>query len=220
MSPTQARVAVPGSERVPLPEAQPLHPLPPTERLEVTVRVRPKMPLTNLQATGALADVLPQQRAYLTREELAAQCGADPHDIQQVTDFARAHGLVVMHTDPGCREVQLAGTAAEFEAAFGTQLHQYTYPEGTYRGRTGPVTVPAALSDIVQGVFGLDNRPQAQPHFQVRPAPGLGAIVARAVAQAFTPPQLAQLYQFPTGLDGTGQTIAIIELGAGLSRRI
>lgn len=215
MSSAQAQVAVRGSERAPLPGAEPLHPLPPTERLEATVQVRPKAPLASMQATGALADVPPMQRAYLTREELEAHFGADPHDIGQVTDFAHAHGLVVVHTDPARRQVQLAGPAAAFEAAFGTTLQQYAYPEGTYRGRTGPLLVPAALADIVEGVFGLDDRPQARPQFRVRPTPGLGAIVAQAVAQSFTPPQLAQLYQFPAGLDGTGQTIAIIELGGG-----
>ena len=32
---------------------------------------------------------------------------------------------------------------------------------------------------------------------------------------AFTPPQLATLYQFPSGYDGTGEVIGIIELGGG-----
>jgi kumamolisin len=32
---------------------------------------------------------------------------------------------------------------------------------------------------------------------------------------SYTPPQLAQHYNFPTGLDGSGQCIAIIELGGG-----
>jgi kumamolisin len=215
MSDSQSHVAVPGSERTPLPHAQPLHPAHPAERLEVTVRLRPKAPLPAAPDSSALADVLPAQRTYLSREELAHHYGADPHDIKQVADFARAHGLAVVHSSAAERSVQLAGTAAAFEAAFGTQLHQYSYPEGTYRGRTGAVTVPAPLGDIVQGVFGLDDRPQAEAHFQVRPPAGPGAVVAHAATQSFTPPQLAGLYQFPAGLDGTGQTIAIIELGGG-----
>ncbi|MGI4740541.1 MAG: S53 family peptidase [Janthinobacterium lividum] len=215
MPDTQPRVAVPGSERKPLPHAEQLHTPLPNERLEVTVRLRPKAPLPTPPATNALADVLPQQRTYLSHEELDQHYGADPQDIKQVTEFARAHGLVVVHASVAQRSVLLAGSIAEFEAAFGTRLHQYSYPEGTYRGRTGAVTVPAPLGDIVQGVFGLDDRPQAEAHFRVRPTPAPGAIVARAAAQSFTPPQLAQLYQFPTGLDGTGQTIAIIELGGG-----
>lgn len=215
MPDTQSRVVVPGSERTPLPDAQQLPTASSHERLQVTVRLRPKAPLPASPATSALADALPQQRTYLSREALDQHYGADPHDIQLVTDFARAHGLVVVHASVPERSVLLSGTAAEMEAAFGTQLHQYSYPEGTYRGRTGVVTVPAALGDIVQGVFGLDDRPQAEAHFQVRPAAGTGAIVAHAVGQAFTPPQLAKLYQFPAGLDGSGQTIAIIELGGG-----
>ncbi len=215
MSDAQPRVAVRGSERTALPDAHPLHPLPPHERLEVTVRVRPKAPLANLLTSSPFADVPLEARTYMSRTELEAQLGADTQDIAQVVAFAHAHSLVVVHTDAAERSVQLSGQAAAFETAFGTQLHQYTYPEGTYRGRTGPLTVPAPLADIVEGVFGLDDRPQAQAHFQVRPTPTSGAIQAHAVAQAFTPPQLAQLYNFPTGLDGSGQCIAIIELGGG-----
>ena len=204
-----------GSARTALPDAYPLQAPLPDERLEVTVRVRPKTPLAHLHATTPFADALPAARTYLSREELEAQLGADPQDIQQVVNFAHAHGLVVVHSSAAQRQVELAGTVAHLEAAFGTQLQQYDYPAGTYRGRTGPVMVPTALGPIVEGVFGLDDRPQARPHFQVRPVPAPGSIVARAVAQAFTPPQLAGLYQFPAGLDGTGQCIAIIELGGG-----
>jgi kumamolisin len=211
----QPRVAVPGSERTPLPHAQQLHAPLPDERLEVTVHLRPKTALPSQPEASALADVLPQQRTYLSREELALQYGADPQDMKEVVDFARAHSLVAVSTNAAQRTVLLSGTTTEFEAAFGTKLHQYSYPEGTYRGRTGAITVPAPLGDIVQGVFGLDDRPQAEAHFQVRPPAGSGAIVARAATQAFTPPQLAKLYDFPASLDGTGQTIAIIELGGG-----
>ncbi|RZK57358.1 MAG: peptidase S53, partial [Hymenobacter sp.] len=215
MQNSQNRVVVPGSARAALPGTQPAHDLSPDERLEITVRVRPKTDPNTLLSTSPFADQVPGQRTYLTREQLEEQLGADPHDLTQVRDFAHAHHLAVVHTDAARRSVTLAGTPASMEAAFGTQLHQYYGDTGTYRGRTGVLTVPGSLGDIVQGVFGLDDRPQAEPHFQVRRGPGPGAIVAHAVSAAFTPPQLAQLYQFPPGLDGTGQTIAIIELGGG-----
>ena len=215
MPTSHSRIIIRGSERAALPQAHIAHALPPDEQLEVTLRLRPKTPLAALPNPSALADVPPAQRTYLTREELEHQMGTDPADVQQVVAFAQAHHLAVVHADAGRCSVLLAGSAAHFNQAFGTELHQYSYPEGTYRGRTGPLTVPAALGDIVQGVFGLDNRPAAEAHFRVRPSPGAGAITARAVSQSFTPPQLAGLYDFPAGLDGTGQTIAIIELGGG-----
>ena len=78
--------------------------------------------------------------------------------------------------------------------------------------------MPAELSGIIVGVFGLDTRPQASPHFR-RPAPA-GAVTAHATsavpgAVPLTALQVASFYDFPAGTDGTGQTIAIIELGGG-----
>jgi kumamolisin len=48
----------------------------------------------------------------------------------------------------------------------------------------------------------------------VDPAADPAAAPAAAPA-SFTPPQIAGLYQFPAGTDGTGQRIAILELGGG-----
>src|SRR5439155_11443359 len=131
----------------------------------------------------------------------------------KVEAFARAHGLVVVEADAARRSVFLSGTAAAFSAAFGTKIENYEHDHGTYRGRTGPLAVPADLADIVEGVFGIDNRPVAKPHFQRR-KDAAGA-QAHAAGGSFSPPELAKLYKFPAGADGTGQCIAIIELGGG-----
>jgi len=106
----------------------------------------------------------------------------------------------------------LSGDAQSMSAAFGVTLKQFEHDGGTYRGRTGSISVPADLAGIVEGVFGLDNRPQAEPHFlRHQPSRRLTPLAAAA----FTPPDLAKLYNFPTGLDGSGQCIGIIELGGG-----
>src|SRR6201999_3707553 len=51
----------------------------------------------------------------------------------------------------------------------------------------------------------LDDRPQARTQF--RPA--------AAVSGSFTAVEVAELYGVPAGLDGTGETIAFLELGGG-----
>jgi kumamolisin len=66
------------------------------------------------------------------------------------------------------------------------------------------------LEGVIEGVFGLDNRPVAK-----RRAARVTKKAAAGTASPFTAVQLAQIYNFPTGVDGTGQTIAIIELGGG-----
>jgi kumamolisin len=159
-----------------------------------------------------MEDVLPRQRRYLTRRELARQQGADPKDISTVKAFAKRHGLKVVKADAARRSVVLAGTAGAFSTAFGTTLQRYEHSGKTFRGRTGELTVPADLEGIIEGVFGLDDRPQARPHFQVHPAGS--ALSAAQPAGSFTALQVAQLYSFPP-LDGSGQCIAIIELGGG-----
>jgi kumamolisin len=212
MPESKRRIPLPGSERAVLPSARAVGAADPAARVEVTVVVRPR-PTGEGVAAAALSAQPPQARRYLTRAELAAASGADPDDLAKVADFARAHGLEVVETSIARRSVVLAGTVAAFSTAFGVELQQYEHPGGTYRGRTGAVHVPEELAPIIQAVLGLDDRPQVTPHFRILP-PIEGAVQPR-VSSAFTPLDLAQLYSFPTGLDGTGQIIGIIELGGG-----
>jgi kumamolisin len=91
-------------------------------------------------------------------------------------------------------------------AAFGTTLALYRHPDGvTYRAYTGPITLPAEVAPSVTGVFGLDERPQARTFFRTLANPTV----------SYTPPQVAKAYQFPPGASGTGQCVALIELGGG-----
>jgi kumamolisin len=110
-------------------------------------------------ANGFQADQLPGKRSYMTREQYAASYGSDPADLAKVEAFAQAHGLVVVERSPARRSVFLSGTAANFAAAFGTTIEQFEHDGGTYRGRSSALTVPAELADIVEGVFGIDDRP-------------------------------------------------------------
>ncbi len=212
MASSKPRTVIAGSERSAMPGATAVGAVDPHERIEISVRLRPRATRGAADAGGTLGDTLPAQRRYLTRDEYAAAHGANGDDIARVESFAKAHGLSVVDSSAARRTVVLSGTAAALGTAFGTELHQYDHPAGTYRGRTGPVSVPDDLGDIVEGVFGLDNRPQASPHFQVLDEPG--AIVARSASASFTPVQLAALYDFPGG-DGSGECIGIVELGGG-----
>jgi len=228
---------VAGSHRTPFRNAKAVGEIAAGQRIEVTVRVRPAQ-----QDAGGTARVMemgakrPSERSYLSREDLAATRGADPGDLAKIDQFARSYNLTVVETSAPKRMVRLSGTVADLCQAFGVQLQKYKSKEVVYRGRTGPVYVPSELSDIVEGVFGLDNRPVARPHFRrlqsptrqktqrgVRHGPGKGkpaktssagpaAAPLNAADGSFSVPEVAQLYNFPSGLDGTGQCIAIIEL--------
>jgi kumamolisin len=94
----------------------------------------------------------------------------------------------------------------------------------THRYREGALYLPQSLDGIVEAVLGLDDRPQARPHFRPaavsdKPEPSAAAAPAAAAAQptSYSPAQVASIYQFPTGFDGTGQTVAVLEFGGGFA---
>jgi kumamolisin len=153
----------------------------------------------------------PQSRRRVSREDWAQAHGADPEHVNAVCAFADAHGLIVDRTDEARRQVRLLGSvdavAQAFEATFEGAYAPPDARERSYRARRGPLTVPTELGEIVTGVFGLDDRPQARP--QIR--------FAAAGATAYTPPQVAEAYRFPSGVTGSGETVGIIELGGGFA---
>jgi kumamolisin len=110
------------------------------------------------------------------------------------------------------------------QKAFGVDLKMYTTEENQrFRGREGEVYIPDDLVGIVTAVFGLDDRQAADPHLRklrinAASEPQLevkAAAQPAAAPHAFNAPAVGKLYQFPPNLHGTGQTIAIIELGGG-----
>ena len=204
-------VPIPGSYRQALAYPQIGSP-PPNQIIRVSVLLRGRQ--RQLDQHLAALTAQPGRRRYLSRGEFRRRFGADPGDIQRVRRFARNNNLHVVNVYPARRTVELSGTIAQMSAAFGVDLALYRSPEGVIRGRDGAVHVPDWLAPSVQAVFGLDNRPQAEPHFRVRPGTR-GFRPAAGPAGSFTPLDLAHLYGFPTGVNGTGQTIGIIELGGG-----
>jgi len=207
-------VAVRGSKKVSLAGAKAIAPAPHDERLEVTIRLRPGKPLPDASAWLNPAAELP---AILSHGEFETRYGADPKDFTRVRKFAKEHNLTVVRESPARRSVMLSGTVADFQEAFGVDLKIYEHPGGTYRGRIGSVHVPAELGEIVEGVFGLDNRPVATTHFRriARDTQAARPAAAAAGARPFDPTELAAIYDFPPKLDGSGQCIGIIELGGG-----
>src|SRR5215469_737531 len=202
-----------GSERTPLLGARSVGKANPSERLEVTVVLRHRQHDALQERVRKIATGDKSQR-HLTHDEYAQQFGAATTDIQAVRKFAHQHGLAVVEEHQGRRAVVLSGTVAQFNDAFGVDLQQFEHPGGSYRGRTGAIHLPDELHGVVTAVLGLDNRPQARPHFRTRPTHGNVQWHSAAASTSFTPTQLAALYNFPAGT-GQGECIAIIELGGG-----
>jgi kumamolisin len=209
-------VPLPDSRREAPREAELVGPADPHEEITVTFLLR-REKHDEFQRHLEEAVHRPEAQAPLTSESFESRgFGASQADLENVADFARRHGLEVVERHAASRRVQVRGTVEAFQGLFKTELKTYRRGAHAFRARQGEVQLPAELEGVVQAVFGLDNRPQAKPHFRMRPAEG-GAAEPHAQSNSFNPNALAAVYGFPTGVKGEGQTIGIIELGGGFN---
>jgi kumamolisin len=212
------RTVLPGSEKKPFVQTAGETPAPSGTKITVSVVVRRKKPLKVSNRTG---------KERLTHAQYRQSHGADPEAVKLVRAFAKEYGLTVAPDTPGPerRTIKLTGTIAAMQKAFGVTLVHKAHEGAIYRVREGSITLPSELVGPVQAVLGLDNRPQASPHFRVFGEAGdISANIAQAGGfvhphaagnTSYTPPQVAALYQWPANASAAGQTIGIIELGGG-----
>ena len=203
------RVALPYRDR-PLPAgATVAGPTSATDTIRVSVIVKRKQPL----------DVASLHGRQLTRAEFLDRYAADPAAFEQLRHFAADHGLAVDEATSSLsrRTLVLIGSAEQMQRAFQVELQDIDHDGDRYRVAKGAISLPGAYTTLVDAVLGLDTRPQARAHLRRLGDlnRGKSARPAAAGTQGYLPRQVAQFYNFPLTLDGTGETIGILELGGG-----
>jgi len=194
------RVELPGSYRDPLLGYETVGRADPSEHAYVTVVLRRKEPVLPITPYGAPKLVHEYTQAH----------GASTPDIQAVRKFAAEYGLQASNENAATRTIELHGIVGDLCRAFGTALETARIDGMVLRHRTGYITLPEDLVPAIEAVLGLDNRPAARPH-RVSGRVGKSA----PWVAGYSPLEVAELYEFPPHLDGSGQTIAIVELDGG-----
>jgi kumamolisin len=210
--------------RAPLHESTPRHPpgavpggKPPKDhRQTVTLVLATREPGEGEGGLAArihdLENQMPRDRPpHLTPGELAAAFGVPDTQFEAVEQFARSRGLEVVRRSAAQHHVEVRGTVEQLEALFEVELEQFHQAGRIYQAHRGPVHLPAELEGAVQAVIGLDTVPTAQPL--------LASVAAEPKPRRYTPVQLARHYNFPPGLTGAGQRIAIISFGGGFHQQ-
>ena len=195
----------------------------------------------NPSAVTALARAVsdPSSRSYghyLTPQQFRQRFAPSQSDVNGVESWLRSQGFQVAYVPQNHHYVEAEGTVAQADAAFGVTLNEYTYKGMTLRAPSSALTIPASLAGVVESVVGLDDsaalvRPDsastnAPPSFGFRNAgpfstfwaDNLGTFLGETypwVPQGYTPPMLRGAYgiadSVAAGLDGSGQTVAIID---------
>lgn len=207
--------------------AEDLGPLPAGERLSGLTLALKRSP----ERQRAYDDLLraqqdpasPHYRQWLTPTAIGMRFGASQADIDALTDWLNERGLKVEGVANNRLRINFSGAATAVEAAFGTALHRYRAKDGPRVANTQAPSIPSAFAAAVQSVIGLNTIRFRPAHRRIgtasthpagpQPAGSLcdGAGPCRYV---LFPADFETIYNLrpaqQQGLDGTGQSIAIV----------
>jgi hypothetical protein len=164
----------------------------------------------------------PNFHRWMTPGEFADRFGVADDDIAQVTGWMAQYGLTVDRVSRNKRFIQFSGLVSQVEAAFHTEIHQYSAGGRHHIANAGDISVPETLKPVISGVPSLND------FFKTSQV-----LASRAAPEAKTPPPLHPEYTNGTthflgagdfasvynttpllsaspAIDGTGVTIGIV----------
>lgn len=116
--------------------------------------------------------------------------------------------LVAVHNTSG--NITVSGCTTDFDNFLKTDLHKFSSEHKEFHAPNSNILIPQKWQNDIVNILGLDTYPIAKPYIQFQKSE-----LTPRINTGFTPTQLANLYNFPKDLDGTGQKIGIISLGGG-----
>jgi subtilase family serine protease len=151
----------------------------------------------------------PNYHKWLTPEQWADRFGLSPNDVKQITSWLKGQGFSRIQVARGRNWFTFSGTATQVQSAFGTEIHRFNVNGELHVANTTSPKIPAALAGIVTGVSGLDDF-----HLQPKVVKAHPYYYDNTFAQPnfLAPADIATMYDITalTGIDGTGQRLAII----------
>jgi subtilase family serine protease len=143
---------------------------------------------------------------WITPDQYAARFGMSSNDLQKVSSWLRSQGLNVDSISRNRNEISFSGSVGQVEYAFKTEIHNYTIRGEQHFANAMDVSLPAAFSQQVLGVRGLDS---FAPKPRVQPAPRVTSNISGN--HFLAPGDFWTIYNVPhTTYTGAGQSIAII----------
>jgi len=165
---------------------------------------------------------------FLSVEQFVQRFAPSNHAIEQFVQYLESYGIRVDKVYADNLDITVTGTAAELNAAFATQLHDYTRNGQRFYRPAWKIVLPSEFSTLVLGVPGLSNEPAnyrpmnahlgqgayagAAPPAVTWPTSG----TASGTPQEYTVGDVANFYDvnplYRAGVTGRGQTVGIMTL--------
>ena len=154
---------------------------------------------------------------FLTPQQFGSNFGVAKADLVKVTAWLQSHGLTVEETTAGNRAIVFSGMAAQVSEAFNTEIRQYTVGGANHYANASDPQIPSALAGTVGGVVKLHDFRHSAHISKMAPLTTkqlANPLFTYGSSHYLSPADYATLYDinplYSAGIDGTGQTIAVI----------
>ncbi len=148
----------------------------------------------------------PDYHRWLTPAQYADRFGVAPQDIAQIEQWLRGQGLTIAAVAQGRNWIAVDGTAAQFESAFATEIHQYLVDGQTHFANATNPSIPAAIGGLVLSIRGLDD-------FRMKPHALKPRFTSGTGNHYLAPNDIAAIYDitpaWQAGINGSGQKIVV-----------
>lgn len=163
----------------------------------------------------------PNFHHWLKPAEFGDQYGPSDQDIQAVINWLVSTGHSINKVGSGRTVIEFSGTAASVARAFQTEIHKYVINGKEHWANATEASIPEALAPAVAGVVSLNNF--SPPRLLSGFSPANGACGYGSSCYVITPYDFAKIYDvlplWEAGIDGTGQTIALINGWSNVNRQ-
>ncbi|MGH8040812.1 MAG: protease pro-enzyme activation domain-containing protein [Rudaea sp.] len=154
----------------------------------------------------------PNYHNWLTAEQVG-QYGPAQSDINTLTGWLQAQGFTVNRVSADGMTIDFSGTAGQVRRTFETEVHNLNVDGVEHIANISVPVIPSALAPAVTGIVSIND---FKPHTNFKPKPAY--TFGSPATYAVVPADLATIYNLnplfnasPTAIDGTGQTIVLIE---------
>ena len=154
----------------------------------------------------------PNYHQWLTNVQLGEQYGPSQIDVDTVASWLKSQGFTVNKVYQNGMTIDFSGNAGQVHQAFATEIHHLNVKGESHIGNMSEPQIPAAFAGVVEGVVSLND---FRPHVNYKQHVDYTFTESGSTYQAVTPADLAKIYNlnplFSAGVNGAGETIALIE---------
>jgi len=107
---------------------------------------------------------------WLTPEQIGANYGLAPTDLQIIQKWLESHGFTVNQIYPNHMMIDFSGTAGQIRESFHTEIHELSVNGEKHISNMSDPRIPAALAPAVAGVVSLNDFRPARMARLAKPA--------------------------------------------------